>query len=94
MDYVIMAYDVVKNRRRAKVMKALKASLSHVQKSVFEGPIREGQGMKLLESVARLVDLRQDSVRMYHLCPQCRRRVDILGVAMPVPLIHEDVIVT
>ena len=93
MDFVVFSYDIVKDRRRARVQRALKAALVPVQKSVFEGPMKEGQPARTLEALRKLIDPRRDSVRLYHLCPQCRRRVALAGVAAAVPLVPEDVVV-
>lgn len=41
MRYVL-AYDVVKNSRRAKLFKRLRGLLTPVQKSVFEGDLGDG----------------------------------------------------
>ena len=49
--HLVLSYDVVENRRRARFHKRLKRYLLPVQKSVFEGPVVPAR----LDALERLV---------------------------------------
>ncbi|MCK6530082.1 CRISPR-associated endonuclease Cas2 [Myxococcota bacterium] len=92
MDFLVVAYDIVKDRRRARLQRRLKEWLPRVQKSVFEGPFPESHRARLLAAVAGLIDPRRDTVRVYHLCAACRARTELLGNSPAVPDEPEDVV--
>ncbi len=69
--YVVVAYDVVSDRRRAKLAKRLIDFLPRVQKSVFEGEIPDHRFRALEEVLQDGIDPKTDSVRIYHLCRRC-----------------------
>lgn len=93
MKYILVAYDVVRDRRRARLARRLNAVVPRVQKSVFEGPVdAEGLGA-VTTAVMDEIDHRTDTVRILELCPGCARRVDVYGTAALVPLEAEDVVI-
>ena len=62
--YVIGVYDV--NRKRvAKVMKAFRKRLNHVQRSVFEGDITKKDFEELKKEVAGLINEDEDYIIYY-----------------------------
>ncbi len=63
--FIVAAYDVVKNKPRVKLMKLLKGYGEHVQKSVFECMLTDEQIERLKQHIKRLIDLDEDSVRLY-----------------------------
>lgn len=73
--YIAVAYDVVCDRRRARLAKKLLDFLPRVQKSVFEGNLPPLRFPALERTILKEVDLAEDSVRIYHLCRACRDRV-------------------
>jgi CRISPR-associated protein Cas2 len=83
--YLLVAYDVVKDRRRRKLQKGVEGWLHGVQKSVFEGFLKPNDLPKLLRAVADHIDPATDSLRVYPLCETCRRSGRLYGVAEPVP---------
>ena len=91
MDHVVLAYDVIEDGPRARLFKRLKDHLRPVQKSVFEGDLDAAGVKKVEDLVASVLDLTEDSVRIYRLCPTCARRVTVLGVATVTP--DADVVV-
>ena len=82
--YVLVCYDVVCNRRRARLHARLKTWLTPVQKSVFEGSLR-GQALpELLDAAETLIDPDTDSVRVYQLCRGCRPLIRLVGTSLEV----------
>jgi len=93
MTHLVLAYDVVKDRRRTRLRKGLVAWFPSVQKSVFEGPVPEKDHRKVYEAVRRNIDPRTDTVRVYLLCATCRDRTVLFGTAGRVDPEGEDVVV-
>jgi CRISPR-associated endonuclease Cas2 len=83
--YLIVAYDVVANRRRRRLQKAIAGFLSPVQKSVFEGHLLPSAAPQLYRAVAGAIDPATDSVRSFLLCEGCRRSARLFGIAAPLP---------
>lgn len=80
----ILCYDVVADKRRARLHKKLRAHLVPVQKSVFEGDA-DAAGLKALERIVhRECDLGVDAVRVYHLCAACAATLKLFGVSEPI----------
>ena len=80
--YVVVCYDVVSDRRRARLCRKLKGFLPHVQKSVFEGEVTEARLVALREMILRQIDPEEDTVRLYHLCTRCIPGTEVLGVGV------------
>lgn len=78
--FVVVAYDVVDNKRRNRVMKLLKGHGQHVQKSVFECHLDEPKIRSLAAKLADLIEEKEDTVRMYVVPRRAVRRVIALGV--------------
>jgi CRISPR-associated protein Cas2 len=64
----IISYDIVDDRRRARLAKALKDFGVRVQYSVFECRLEVSQLEILDRRVRRVVDDSKDSVRIYRVC--------------------------
>jgi len=91
--YLLLCYDVVDDNRRNRLHKRLKGYLRPVQKSVFEGRVPGHRYGGLLRVVQGAIDHQTDTVRIYHLCGGCRRLIELVGTAEPVPQEAEDVVV-
>ncbi len=78
--FVVVAYDVVDNKRRNRVMKLLKGHGQHVQKSVFECHLEEPKIRRLAAKLGELIDESEDTVRMYVSPRRALRQVLALGV--------------
>ena len=78
MHYVV-AYDIVQDRRREKVMNALKDFGLRVQYSVFECELTSGRLDVLRQRLHKLIDLRRDRVHIYPLCEACFFGAESLG---------------
>lgn len=77
--HFVIAYDVVQDRRRTKVMNALKDFGLRVQYSVFECELTAARAEKLRERLAKLIDKKHDKLHMYPLCEACFFRSESLG---------------
>ncbi|HQU73025.1 MAG: CRISPR-associated endonuclease Cas2 [Calditrichaeota bacterium] len=83
--YLLICYDISKNRTRNKISKKLlDEGLERVQKSVFEGSLPQKQLGALRKQLNRLLG-KKDSIRYYQLCKSCQERVLKLnpGIATP-----------
>jgi CRISPR-associated protein Cas2 len=91
--YVVVCYDVVSDRRRARLLKRLKGFLPHVQKSVFEGELTDARLVALRHMIAREIDPVEDTVRIYQLCARCIPATEVLGVGVYVETGDADEVV-
>jgi CRISPR-associated protein Cas2 len=80
--YLVVCYDVVSDRRRARLLKRLKDYLPHVQKSVFEGELADSRVVELRHKILQEIDPAEDTVRLYHLCGRCIPATEVLGVGI------------
>lgn len=62
--FVIVVYDI-NCKRVGKILKICKKYLAHVQKSVFEGNITEGQLKRLKNELLGLIKPEEDAVCIY-----------------------------
>lgn len=77
--HFVVAYDVVKDRRREKVMNTLKNFGLRVQYSVFECELTIARLDELRERLRTLIDPRCDRVHVYPLCDACFFRSENMG---------------
>ena len=77
--FVVVSYDVVDDRKRTKIAKAMKSYGDRVQKSVFECRIDDWQFLKMKQSLEKIMDMNEDSIRYYFLCKGCIERIEISG---------------
>jgi CRISPR-associated protein Cas2 len=76
---IVVSYDVVDDRRRTRLAHALKDFGKRVQYSVFECRLKDDQLDRLRTRIEALIDVKQDSVRLYRLCQECTAKVEIQG---------------
>ncbi len=72
MKYLV-AYDITNDKRRKKLSELLEAYGIRVNYSVFEIELNATKKEKLLYEIAlkKLIDIKYDSVRFYHICQNC-----------------------
>ncbi len=75
----IVTYDIVDDRRRTRLAKALKDFGNRVQYSVFECLMGAKELAKMTERIGEIIDYEQDSVRIYRLCAECEGKLEIIG---------------
>lgn len=77
---VVVAFDIVCDRRRARVVRALRAYARRVQKSVFEAShLEPGAYLRMRSTLEGLIDAREDQIRYYRLCAACDARLEHVG---------------
>ncbi len=75
----VLVYDVVDNRRRSRLHRALKDFGLPVQRSVFEFDLDPKEVDRMMHRVEKLIDTEEDTVRLYRICASCIAEVRILG---------------
>jgi CRISPR-associated protein Cas2 len=90
--FLIVAYDVVSNRRRNRLVKVLKDYGIRVNYSVFECEISKKRVKELRERVDAEIDCREDRILFYTLCRSCQTKKEYIGcqsqsAAVPVIII-------
>ncbi len=87
----VIAFDVVDDRRRARLAKALLSFAHRVQKSVFEADsLVESVFLRMRSRAERHLDHDTDRIRYYRLCAACAGRIESAGLASPVPKDGDD----
>ncbi len=82
--FYLVCFDIVDDRKRYRVVKALKGYGIRVQKSVFECPnLTEEKLVKLRHHIDDVIDHTEDSVRFYPACRRCVVGVEYSGVGEP-----------
>ena len=77
----VVSYDIVLDRRRNKVARALAGHGERVQYSVFECLLTKSQFERLWAELKDLIAPEEDSLRAYRLCPPCAAWVRRVGQA-------------
>ena len=75
----IISYDVVQDRRRARMARLLEGLGYRVQYSVFECVLDRGHLAEFIQRGGPLLDTATDSLRIYPLCAACVPRASCLG---------------
>lgn len=87
--FTVIAFDVVEDRTRYRVVKELRRYARRVQKSVFEAPELSGPDFQRLRGrIEALIDPGADTVRYYFLCGACLPRVVTSGTGEVT--VHEE----
>jgi CRISPR-associated protein Cas2 len=75
----LISYDIPDDARRVRIADTLKDFGHRVQYSVFEA-LLDGELLgQLRQRVQRIIDEEEDSVRIYRLCGDCEKVLEILG---------------
>lgn len=83
MDCFLVTYDIPHDGRRLKIATLLEGYGQRVQFSVFEIWVTDAMQHELEQTLRKLIDAEEDSVRFYRLCASCQGRVMILGRGTP-----------
>lgn len=74
--FIVAAYDISDDRRRARLHKRLKKFGLAVQYSVFECLLTTEQFKEMQKAVQPYIKPKQgDRIRYYQLCDSCRQRI-------------------
>ena len=82
--YVVIAYDIEKDRKRREVVKLLQPWGRRVNKSVFECFLSDTELKKLKLKLAQKVKKGADSILFYPLCVDCIDKIERHGCPAPV----------
>lgn len=77
--FILVAYDISNNKRRARLHKLLENYGTPVQYSVFECIINEKDLKKMGHQIRKLLRPRLDHVRIYTLCGTCQKKIKVIG---------------
>lgn len=81
----VVCYDVVSDRRRARVAECMEGWGKRVQKSVFEVVLEKPHLNMMVRQVNALIDPTTDRVSVYPVCAACDSRRMDLGNAVSKP---------
>ncbi len=76
---VVVCYDISDDNRRTRLYKRMQGYGTPVQRSVFECDVRPAELERVRRLLRRLVDPAVDGARLYLLCEQCARRVEVVA---------------
>lgn len=76
---IVVSYDVPNDRRRTRLAHALKDFGERVQYSVFECRLKPDQLESLRRRIEKLIEPKEDRLRIYRLCEECVAKVEIQG---------------
>jgi CRISPR-associated protein Cas2 len=78
-QFLVVAYDIVSDRRRARLVKLLRGYGRRVNYSVFECSLKVRDIQPLKEKIAVLINPGEDSVLYYQLCRSCEEQRQVIG---------------
>ncbi len=79
MQHYLLIYDIADERRLAKVAKVMENYGVRVQKSIFEAALTKEVLRQLRLDLLQVMDLGEDGVKYFPLCPKCEQRITIIG---------------
>ncbi|UQA90751.1 CRISPR-associated endonuclease Cas2 [Streptomyces halobius] len=82
--YVVVVYDTAAERN-PKILRICRKYLHHVQRSVFEGNLTDGQLRRFQAAVESVLDLSYDNVLVYSFPPAAVPVRHAWGAAEPEP---------
>ena len=89
---IIVAYDIVRNKRRTKLHKFLRELGINTQKSVFECEVSREELRLLRRYAATRLDMREDSLNIYHLCRRCAEQAEVQGLGIKLAQLDYQII--
>ncbi|MBD3166768.1 CRISPR-associated endonuclease Cas2 [bacterium] len=87
--YLLIAYDIVDDKRRNRLAKYLGAFFQRRQKSLFEGWLATSRMKKFTSRLEEIMDGEEDAIRIFKLCENCRKHAILLGAPMPLIPQHQ-----
>jgi len=83
--FYVLAYDITDDRRRAKIAKLMESLADRVQGSVFEAYLTPAELERLLAKAGKTLQPKEDGLRVYVLCSECRGKARTVGVGQVTP---------
>lgn len=78
--FLVVSYDIVDDKKRAKIANILKDYGRRVQYSVFECELSKKVLRKMVKELLEHVELEKDSIRLYGLCRGCKDNIEAYGI--------------
>jgi CRISPR-associated protein Cas2 len=78
--FLVIAYDIVSDRRRNKLVKLLKDYGQRVNYSVFECELEKQSLPGLKKKVSEIINMKKDSILYYELCNACKEKRVSIGI--------------
>lgn len=78
--FLLVSYDICNTKRLQRVAKIMERYGSRVQYSVFECMLTHRQQDDLRAKLEKIIKPKEDSVRIYRLCEDCRCDIAIMGM--------------
>ncbi|OGR02138.1 MAG: CRISPR-associated endonuclease Cas2 [Deltaproteobacteria bacterium RIFOXYD12_FULL_50_9] len=75
----VITYDIVSNKKRAKLHKFLKELGIRSQRSVFECRLDDHEIRQIRNYCKENLDLKNDAVRIYRVCSRCMSKAFVQG---------------
>lgn len=77
--FIVVAYDIIDDKRRNRVAKTMEDYGTRVQYSVFECVLEEEYLTEMVDTLKTHIDHKEDTIRLYILCKGCITSVKVLG---------------
>lgn len=74
-SFIVIAYDITDDRRRYRVVKALKQYGTAINMSVYECMLTDSQFEKLRIRLGKLIDVESDKIVYYPICMDCFTKI-------------------
>ena len=78
--FVLVSYDIIKDKTRNKISKTMLDFGTRIQYSVFECNLTEEQIERMINRLKKLFNEKEDSIRLYFLCEHCLKKTVVLGI--------------
>jgi CRISPR-associated protein Cas2 len=82
-SFYVVSYDIPHDRRRTKIHDTLTGFGERAQYSVFECWLTKKEMLILRSKLTKLLDPKEDKLRIYNLCADCVGRVESVGAEKP-----------
>jgi len=76
----VVCYDIVDDKKRARIAKIMENYGKRVQKSVFECFLNDREFEEMKKKVEKEMDFEQDSINYYFLCEKCKNSIAKSGI--------------
>ena len=77
--FLVIGYDCSDDKRRLKISKIMMDYGDRVQYSVFEADLDKEMLQEMMERLRKVINSKEDSIRIYHICQNCLRQTAIKG---------------
>jgi len=79
----LIAYDIPNDRRRTRLHNTLCGFGTWTQFSLFECFLDDKQLILLQNKIEKLINPKEDNIRIYHICHTCQGKTETIGSTPP-----------